>query len=228
MRCKEQHPDDDPFEITVITVQKTGEPIVDVNADWEDLPLAVRSGLDFRRRREGKGKGGKKKKGRAEGEKGSYYNDFILESIDGGEHAVAYTADPEGANRKAQLRARKELMKQSSGPVKVLLRKYASVEAVPAADWLQLSLDDLLVSTDIRATPKLVRDGYMNALMQECPKEQEAAEQYVQARCIGQQKGTILCPSERSGTYLVFATLTGNPSGDKYYLVRSNGNGKHS
>ncbi len=224
VRCSEKDPDGDSFEVNVFTARRIGDPAIRHNTPWETLPRDIREGLDFRRART-KGEEKKKKKTSSAEENPVYYDSFVLESVDGPVHNVSYAGDTAADERKQQLKIRRELLRRSTPAVRLLLQRHATLESVPAEVWHTLTPDQIFLTDAVSDTPKAVRDIYMHAIIAECPDMSHAAE-YLSGVNNGQTKAMIVDCHEAKGRYFVFAGPDGNPSGEKYYVLRKNGKKK--
>ncbi|MDD5469515.1 MAG: SNF2-related protein [Candidatus Peribacteraceae bacterium] len=213
--------EEDPFDIYVFTVRKTGEPSFREDAPWEDLPADVRQGLRFRIREETAGTGRRRRQRNApREERGAYHDLFTIENDEQRNTTVEFTPSEEQELTKRRSQEKRRIMQSCPETVRALLRRHPTIEEVPHQIWRQLALDDVLDS------PATIREAFMNALTATIG---EAVERELDAVNASQQKGSVAVQSQaKGGRFLVLCNAEGHPFGTKYFLERAgNGNGTH-
>ncbi len=175
---------------------------------WQNIPPAVREGLDFTHKthREATVRSGSRQrrpKGPPPDEKRSYATVFTVERKSKRVAKVEFDS-PRVEEDREKFRKKGKLLEACSPPVRVVLMSYPSVKDIPIHSWLSQQLDDIVTSH------KQVRVAYAHAII---TRHGAALESELLRINAGQKQGMlkILGQDTKQGAALVFCTAEGNP-----------------
>jgi len=154
--------DKNKFEIFVFTLKKIGEPAFKLSDEWEDIPEAVRKGLDLSKVKKTGGGGGERKKKKrrihSDDNEGSYCDRFVL-GADEDPLELNFEGSMEQKRLKARVQEKQELEKASPDLVQAILRDHQTLDDIPPERWLEIPLDVIIKA------PQKIHDAYAQALI---------------------------------------------------------------
>jgi hypothetical protein len=194
-------PDQKPFEVYVFTLRKIGEPDFEIDETWQNIPEAIRKGLDLSKTKKVQGgpKGGRRKKRRiAEQEEGEFHDAFVM----GSGKDIRFTMSARQQTLKRKVDEKKALMAQAPDIVKTVLQMHQTLDDIKPEKWLEVPLDAIV------RCPGKIQDAYAQAVLTRDARA--VTQEFLEKLNNGQQAGSLSLHSENGQQYVVLSAATGS------------------